>query len=198
MTPSLWKRCGRNIRLLQPLMTERLRRQWAACEAESLGRGGVSLVAQATGLSRTTIWAGRQGVAAAGRPTPRRPDARARSGTGRWSPSRRADRCGPPRRLARPGRIVHARGPPIAPVLDLQEHAEAGRGAERPRSSGEPPDRRGPARSTGATACKPTARPRKVRTIPIATPSSSISTGRCAPSNGRVSRSSRWMRRRRN
>jgi len=46
--------------LLQPLMTERLRRQWAACEAESLGRGGMSLVAQATGLSRTTIWAGRR------------------------------------------------------------------------------------------------------------------------------------------
>src|ERR1700674_1915008 len=46
--------------LLQPLMTERLRRQWAACEAQSLGRGGVSLVAQATGLSRTTIWAGRR------------------------------------------------------------------------------------------------------------------------------------------
>jgi Rhodopirellula transposase DDE domain len=46
--------------LLQPLMTERLRRQWAACEAESLGRGGVRLVAQATGLSRTTIWAGRK------------------------------------------------------------------------------------------------------------------------------------------
>ena len=46
--------------LLQPLMTERLRRQWAACEAQTLGRGGVSLVAQATGLSRTTIWAGRK------------------------------------------------------------------------------------------------------------------------------------------
>jgi Rhodopirellula transposase DDE domain len=46
--------------LLQPLMTERLRRRWAACEAESLGRGGVSLVAEATGLSRTTIWAGRR------------------------------------------------------------------------------------------------------------------------------------------
>jgi hypothetical protein len=46
--------------LLQPLMTERLRRQWAACEAESLGRGGVSFVAEATGLSRTTIWAGRR------------------------------------------------------------------------------------------------------------------------------------------
>jgi hypothetical protein len=46
--------------LLQPLMTERLRRQWAACEAQTLGRGGVRLVAQATGLSRTTLWAGRR------------------------------------------------------------------------------------------------------------------------------------------
>src|SRR5438128_11955981 len=46
--------------LLQPLMTERLRRQWAACEAQTLGRGGVSLVARATGLSRTTIWTGRR------------------------------------------------------------------------------------------------------------------------------------------
>jgi Rhodopirellula transposase DDE domain len=44
--------------LLRPLMTERLRRQWAASEAQSLGRGGTSVVAEATGLSRTTIWAG--------------------------------------------------------------------------------------------------------------------------------------------
>src|ERR1700750_803736 len=29
--------------LLSPLMTERLRRRWAACEAQSLGRGGVTL-----------------------------------------------------------------------------------------------------------------------------------------------------------
>lgn len=28
--------------LLRPLMTERLRRQWAACEAQTLGRGGAS------------------------------------------------------------------------------------------------------------------------------------------------------------
>ncbi len=45
---------------LQPMMTERMRRQWAACEAQSLGRGGATIVAQATGLSRTTIWAGRR------------------------------------------------------------------------------------------------------------------------------------------
>ena len=44
--------------LLQPLMTERMRRHWAACEAQTLGRGGVTLVAHATGLSRTTITAG--------------------------------------------------------------------------------------------------------------------------------------------
>jgi DDE family transposase len=46
--------------LLRPLMTERLRRQWAACEAQWLGRGGASAGAEATGLSRTTIWTGRK------------------------------------------------------------------------------------------------------------------------------------------
>src|ERR1700730_15448125 len=44
--------------LLRPLMNERMRRHWAACEAMTLQRGGVTLVAQATGLSRTTICAG--------------------------------------------------------------------------------------------------------------------------------------------
>ncbi len=46
--------------LLRPLMNERLRRHWAACETLTLPRGGATLVAQATGLSRTTIWAGRK------------------------------------------------------------------------------------------------------------------------------------------
>jgi hypothetical protein len=39
-------------------MDERLRRQWAAAEARDLGWGGVTVVAQATGLSRTTVTAG--------------------------------------------------------------------------------------------------------------------------------------------
>lgn len=39
-------------------MDERMRRQWAAAEARELGWGGVSAVAEATGLSRTTITAG--------------------------------------------------------------------------------------------------------------------------------------------
>src|SRR5215217_1012375 len=44
--------------LLRPLMDERMRRQWAASEALSLKRGGVTVVAKATGLSRTTIGQG--------------------------------------------------------------------------------------------------------------------------------------------
>jgi transposase len=39
-------------------MDERMRRRWAAAEAQSLGRGGITLVAEATGLSRTTIHSG--------------------------------------------------------------------------------------------------------------------------------------------
>ncbi len=42
--------CGR--------LDEATLRLWAATEARSLGRGGVTLVAKATGLSRTTIHAG--------------------------------------------------------------------------------------------------------------------------------------------
>jgi hypothetical protein len=48
----------RKFELLRPLMNERMRRHWAACEALALQRGGVTLVAQATGLSRTTLWTG--------------------------------------------------------------------------------------------------------------------------------------------
>src|SRR3954453_9598171 len=44
--------------LLRPLMDERMRRQWAASEALSLKRGGVTVVAKATGVARTTIGEG--------------------------------------------------------------------------------------------------------------------------------------------
>lgn len=43
---------------LCPALDERLRRQWAAAEASSLGWGGISAVAAATGLARNTIAAG--------------------------------------------------------------------------------------------------------------------------------------------
>src|SRR5690349_5795371 len=45
---------------LAPLLHEKARRCWAAAEAIALGRGGISLVATATKLSRPTI---RRGIA---------------------------------------------------------------------------------------------------------------------------------------
>ena len=43
---------------LSPVMDERMRRQWAATEASTLGWGGVTVVAEATGLAWNTIRAG--------------------------------------------------------------------------------------------------------------------------------------------
>jgi hypothetical protein len=50
---------------LRPLLDERARRVWAAVEARAMGRGGISRVAAATGLSRVTIRAGLQELALA-------------------------------------------------------------------------------------------------------------------------------------
>jgi hypothetical protein len=53
-------RIRRKYRLLVAELDERRRRQWAAAEAREWGRGGVTAVAAATGLSRTTLLAGRR------------------------------------------------------------------------------------------------------------------------------------------
>jgi hypothetical protein len=45
----------RKFAALRPVLNERARRQWAATEALELGWGGISTVAQATGMSRVTI-----------------------------------------------------------------------------------------------------------------------------------------------
>ena len=66
---------------IRPVLNEQSRRRWAASEALALGRGGISAVARATGLSRPTIRAGideiQHGQAPAayanGRPRLRRP-----------------------------------------------------------------------------------------------------------------------------
>jgi hypothetical protein len=75
-------RIRQKYRPLQHALDERARRLWAATEALDLGWGGVTAVAQATGLSRTTIRAGileiragatSQGKAASAVPRIRRP-----------------------------------------------------------------------------------------------------------------------------
>lgn len=43
---------------LHPLMDERMRRWWAGSEAIALGRGGIAVVAEATGMARNTVVAG--------------------------------------------------------------------------------------------------------------------------------------------
>ena len=47
---------------LKPAMDERLTRLWAGAEAEALGEGGISVVEEATGMSRTTIRVGRDAL----------------------------------------------------------------------------------------------------------------------------------------
>jgi len=44
--------------LLKPCLKGRVRRLWAASEAEQIGRGGIKRVAEATGMSCTTVSAG--------------------------------------------------------------------------------------------------------------------------------------------
>jgi len=44
---------------LRPVMDERLTRLWAGAEADAIGPGGIAIVVEATGMSRTTVRTGR-------------------------------------------------------------------------------------------------------------------------------------------
>jgi hypothetical protein len=55
-------RLRRKYRVVAPELDERRRRQWAAAEAREIGYGGVSVVARAIGLARSTIHAGLRDV----------------------------------------------------------------------------------------------------------------------------------------
>jgi len=71
---------------MAPVMHERARRLWAATEARSLGWGGVTAVAQATGLTRKTIHKGIAELKAGGEVAPTEalpPERSRRAGAGR-------------------------------------------------------------------------------------------------------------------
>src|SRR6476661_4947331 len=70
---------GKYIELLDDL-DERGRRRWAAVEARALGRGGITAVARATGLSDRTI---RTGLQELGEPTSLAGHRQRRGGGGR-------------------------------------------------------------------------------------------------------------------
>src|SRR5438067_131482 len=61
-------------------LDERARRRWAAVEAQAWGRGGISVVARATGMSRGTVRAGLRELA---EPNPLPPHCQRRAGGGR-------------------------------------------------------------------------------------------------------------------
>ena len=52
--------------VLERVLDERAKRLWAAAEARSLGRGGVTWVAEATGMSRSRVHAGLREIGSAG------------------------------------------------------------------------------------------------------------------------------------
>lgn len=60
-------RIRRKYQTLRSVLDERARRLWAGTEAKELGWGGVTTVAQATGLSRMTVRAGMVELQTAGR-----------------------------------------------------------------------------------------------------------------------------------
>jgi hypothetical protein len=115
--PATIARVRAKYQALSPLLHEKARRCWAACEALSLGYGGISLVAAATRLSRPTI---RRGIAEIRAGDPGRDESHPagarirRPGGGRPSLAE-AD----PRLLRDLGRLVDpaTRGDPMSPLL---------------------------------------------------------------------------------
>ena len=101
---------------LKPVMDERMRRLWAGAEADALGEGGIAIVEEATGMSRTTIRVGRaelrSGVARSDVVSVRRP------GGGRPAIGTDSVRHHPGTR--EPCRAGHAWGPRVTAAVDLR------------------------------------------------------------------------------
>jgi hypothetical protein len=72
---SVVERLRRKWDAMQNHLDERGRRVWAASEAEALGHGGVTIVHEATGMSRSAIT---QGIAEMAHPQDAAPPDRAR------------------------------------------------------------------------------------------------------------------------
>ncbi len=99
--------------MLRASMDERMKRLWAASEAITLGRGGVTLVARATGMAPRRICAGmrdieQQGMTPTTPATPQAPE----SSPSRVQWSNRIRRPGGGRKLA------EAKDPEIVPTLE--------------------------------------------------------------------------------
>src|SRR5258708_20945356 len=101
---------------LRSELSERTRRRWAAVEAISLGRGGITAVSAATGLAHSTIRRGIEELNNADTP-PTSGDRR--PGAGRKKVT--AVHPGPPPASEPPVEPATPRRPPPAPPPPLQE-----------------------------------------------------------------------------
>lgn len=79
------RRLRRKYRVVALELDERRKRQWAAAEAREAGYGGVSMVARATGLARSTIHAGLRDLRASARQRRAAAERVRRAGGGRRS-----------------------------------------------------------------------------------------------------------------
>ena len=123
--------------ILQPLLDERAHRLWAAVEARAIGRGGISCVAEATGLSRVTIRAGLQELALPGTaPSLRATPERLRRPGGGRKPLRNAGYA-PPSCPGNLGQSGDPWGPDVTAAVDLPECGSVSLGTAGPRASGE-------------------------------------------------------------
>src|SRR3954451_5543364 len=99
--------------MLRASMDERMRRLWAASEAMTLGWGGVTLVAEATGMSRKTICAGMREIEQLGLI----PTTLATPQATESSPSRVTWR-NPTRRSGGGRKLAEVKDPEIVPTLE--------------------------------------------------------------------------------
>jgi DDE family transposase len=103
---------------LRPVLDEKVRRRWAACEAMAIGWGGIPAVAAATGLSRPTMRAGLAEVRGGASDAAEAPEAerqRLRQGGGG---RRRVTASAPGLRKAWPALLeASTRGAPQSPLL---------------------------------------------------------------------------------
>ena len=151
------------FKALSPRLDEATLRLWAAAEARSLGRGGVSVVAKVAGLSRTTIYAGLADIEAASKAMRKRGKAAAQALVTATERKRIRAPGGGRKRLVDIDASLLAdldalveptsRGDPIVSfALDVQEYDPAGRRACCKGPSGEPAHGVRPA---GSTALQP-------------------------------------------
>ena len=164
-------------RSLAPLMDERMRRQWAATEAQTYGWGGVSAVSDATGMSRNTI---RKGLAEL-EVRKRRPKALVETRLRREGGGRKRLTVTDPGLLQALERLVEpmTRGDPMSPLRWTCKSTRAsGRGIDAAGASASAHGRWPRCCTSCGYSLQANRKTREGQSHPTATPSSSTSTRR--------------------